>query len=72
MSIMLFARKVEKVYSPPLLATVRIKHKMRSSKSLPRLFVSSHPHSTLGELKSAPTMRGILFESQNSRSWTNV
>ena len=70
-SIMLLARVVEKVYSPPLLATLRLKRRMSSSSSSPRLFVTSHPHSMLWALESAPTMRGILFESQNSSSWRN-
>ncbi len=68
---MLLALEVEKVYSPLLLATLRLKRRMSSSSSSPRLFVSSHPHNTLWALEFAPTMRGILFESQNSSNWTN-
>ncbi len=41
-SLMLFARKVQKVYSPPLFARLRLKRRMRSLKSSPRLFVFSH------------------------------
>ncbi len=45
---MLLALEVEKVYSPLLLATLRLKRRMSSSSSSPRLFVSSHPQQTVG------------------------